>query len=168
VQIRVLRECCAWETFDRPSLVLIYGPNGAGKTRLPSTLADLLRVRMGSAILHCSAHQLVESLVENIKRGSCERFRNGLMTYRALLIDNIWVLACRPHAAEEIFCCFRKCLRQGSPVFIASDMAPAAISTWSDEIGDIIKESRIFQWGFNGGQVFKISILQKYGEEVRS
>jgi chromosomal replication initiation ATPase DnaA len=99
---------------------------------------------MGSAILHCSAHELVENLVENIKRGSCESFRNGLMTYRALLIDNIWVLACRPHAAREIFSCFRMCLGQGNPVFVTSDLAPAAISTWSEEIGDIMKESRIF------------------------
>jgi len=66
------------------------------------------------------------------------------MTYRALLIDNIWVLARRPHAAEEIFSCFGKCIRQGSPVFVASDLVPATISTWSEEIGDIIKESRIF------------------------
>ena len=140
----VLRECCAHETVERPLLVLICGSSGAGKTRLLSALADLLRVRMGSAILHCSALDLVENLVGNIKLGSCKRFRNGLMTYRALLIDNIGVLACRPHAAEEIFSCFRMCLRQGSPVFVASDLAPATISTWSEEIGDIMKESRIF------------------------
>ncbi len=140
----VLRECCARETVEHPSLVLICGPSGSGKSRLLSALADLLRARLGSAILHCSAHELVENLVENIKRGSCKSFRNGLMTYRALLIDNIWVLASRPHATEEIFSCFRMCLRQGSPVFVASDLAPAAISTWSEEISDIIKESRIF------------------------
>jgi predicted nucleic acid-binding protein len=38
----------------------------------------------------------------------------------------------------------RVCLRQGSLIFITSDLAPATISTWSEEIGDIMKESRIF------------------------
>lgn len=141
----VLRECCAHDTVEHPSLILIYGSSGAGKTRLLSALADLLRVRMGSAILYCSALDLVENLVGSIKLGSYQRFLNSLMMYRALLIDNIWVLACRPHAAEEIFSCFRMCLRQGSPVFIASDLAPATMSAWSEVIGDIMKESRVFQ-----------------------
>jgi chromosomal replication initiation ATPase DnaA len=144
LKFSVLRECCTQETVERPSLVMIYGASGVGKTRLLSTLAALLRVRLGSAILQCSAHELVENLVENIKRGSCRSFRNDLMTYQALLIDNIGVLACRPHAAEELFSCFRMYLRQGNPVFVASDLAPAIISTWSEKIADIMKESRIF------------------------
>jgi chromosomal replication initiator protein len=137
-------KCCAQETIERPSLVLICGPSGAGKTHLLSALADLLRARMGSAVLHCSAHELVENLVENINRGSCKSFRDSLMTYRALLIDNIWVLAHQPHTAQEIFSCFRMCLHQGSSVIVASDLEPATISTWSEEIADIIKESRLF------------------------
>lgn len=141
------------EAITTPTLVLIYGTSGSGKTRFLRNMAGLLRKCRGFQVLHCCTHELVENLMENLKRGAFEGFLSSLKQYKFFLIDNIWILEKKPHTAEAIFRTFKTLIHRGCFVLIASDLKPATISAWSEDISEIIRESRTYT--MQGGRLGK-------------
>jgi chromosomal replication initiation ATPase DnaA len=95
--------------------------------------------------LHCCTSDLIDRLLESLKHGAYGQFLSSLLAYRVFLIDNIWILRYRVYTARKIFSIFRTLIHHGGAVVIASDLEPSVISSWSEEIGDMIGRSRILE-----------------------
>jgi len=136
------------EVVGGPSLTILYGPSGSGKTRLFRHIEAFLHNRPERRVLRCCTSNLIDRLLDSLKRGTYQQFLSSLRAYRVLLIDNIWILGCRANTAKEIFRIFRMLIQRGGAVVIASDLEPSVISSWSKEIGEMIRQSRIVKVGF--------------------
>jgi chromosomal replication initiation ATPase DnaA len=128
----LLDECnMTSENFPASGIVVLYGPSGSGKTRLMQAAARYFSVQKGFEILHCCVLDLIQEMVDAIKKGTCHAFRESLMRLDALFIDNVWLLQSRRQAALAVFSLFEAFADQGGLVMIASDLPPSLLSEWS-------------------------------------
>lgn len=130
---------------NAPSLAILYGPSGSGKTRMLKYVEELLSNQPDCLVLRCCTSGLVDRLVDSLKHGVYEQFLSSLMIYQVLLIDNIWILSGKVHTAKGIFSIFERLIHRGRAVVIASDLKPSIISDWSEDISDMIRQSRVFK-----------------------
>ena len=112
-------------------IVVLYGPSGSGKTRLMQSAARYFSVQKGFDILNCCVLDLIQEMVDAIKKGTYCAFRTSLMRLDALFIDNIWLLQSRHQTACAVFSLFEAFADKGGLVMIASDLPPTLLSEWS-------------------------------------
>jgi chromosomal replication initiation ATPase DnaA len=70
----------------KPTLVFLYGTSGSGKTYLMKRIREALGQK-GLDVLHCSAQEIVDGLVESVKSGNCGEYRSAVISNDALLIS---------------------------------------------------------------------------------
>ena len=85
----------------------------------------------GLDILHCCVLDLIQEMVDAIKKGTYHAFRTSLMRLDALFIDNIWLLQNSRQTALAVFSLFEAFADKGGLVMIASDLPPTLLSEWS-------------------------------------
>ena len=109
-------------------LLCIFGANGAGKTRLLRSIEQCLPE--GDA-MRVGTETVVEDLVGSLReyRGITE-WRESHCTVDTLLLDNLWVLARRPSAAEVICHMIRARKDAGKLTAVASDLP---LTTWMEK-----------------------------------
>ena len=112
-------------------IVVLYGPSGSGKTRLMQSAARYFSVQKGFDILNCCVLDLIQEMVDAIKKGTYCAFRTSLMRLDALFIDNIWLLQNSRQTALAVFSLFEAFAGKGGLVMIASDLPPTLLSEWS-------------------------------------
>jgi chromosomal replication initiation ATPase DnaA len=117
--------------FPATGIVILYGPSGSGKTRLMQAVARHVSGQKGLATLSCCIWDLVEEMVQAIKKGTYCAFRKSLMRFDALFIDNIWLLRNNRQTAIEVFSLFEAFADKGGLVTIASDLPPSLLAQWS-------------------------------------
>jgi chromosomal replication initiation ATPase DnaA len=82
---------------------------------------------------------LIQEMVDAIKKGTYCAFRSSLMRLDALLIDNIWLLQSRHHTACVVFSLFKAFADKGGLVMIAGDLPPSLLSKWAPRKTLILK-----------------------------
>jgi len=81
--------------------------------------------------LHACVSDLVQEMVDAIKKGTYCAFRASLMRLDALFIDNIWLLKNTRQTALAVFSLFEAFADKGGLVVIASDLPPSLLSEWA-------------------------------------
>jgi len=119
------------KSFPASGIVVLYGPSGSGKTRLMQAAARYASAQKGLDILHCCVLDLIQEMVDAIKRGTYHAFRTSLMRLDALFIDNIWLLQNSRQTALAVFSLFEAFADKGGLVMIASDLPPSLLSEWA-------------------------------------
>jgi len=119
------------KSFPASGIVVLYGPSGSGKTRLMQAVARYASVQKGLDILHCCVLDLIQEMVDAIKKGTYHAFRTSLMRLDALFIDNIWLLQNSRQTALAVFSLFEAFADKGGLVMIASDLPPSLLSEWA-------------------------------------
>jgi len=98
----------------------VFGANGAGKTRL---LRSIEQCRPEGDVMLVGTETLVDDMLRSL--GHCrglDEWRQCYTTVNTLLLDNFWVLASRPHAAEVICHLIRDRGDAGKLTAVASDL----------------------------------------------
>ena len=149
--------------------LFIHSGVGLGKTHLLHSIGNHILKRNGNRLnTFCiSAEHFTNGVVQSIKTGSMDKFRN---LYRfncdVLLIDDIQFIAGKDSTQEEFFHTFNSLYAAKKQIVITSDKPPSVMKNFEERL-----KSR-FEWGLTADiqppeVETKIAIIEKKAEEER-
>ena len=122
--------------------LFIYGGVGLGKTHLMQAVGNrILQNNPNMNIVYVTSEQFTNQLINSIKDGKNDPFRNKYRNTDALLIDDIQFIANKERVQEEFFHTFNTLYENGKQIIISSDKPPRDIPFLEDRL-----KSR-FEWG---------------------
>ena len=141
--------------------LFIYGGVGLGKTHLMQAIANEISVNNRNAnILYVTSEKFTNQLINAIKDGKNEMFRNKYRNIDVLLIDDIQFIAGKERIQEEFFHTFNTLHENGKQIIISSDKPPKDTKLLEDRL-----KSRC-EWGLiadisNPDYETRLAILRK-------
>lgn len=149
--------------------LFIHSGVGLGKTHLLHSIGNHILKRNGNHLnTFCiSAEHFTNGVVQSIKTGSMDKFRN---LYRfncdVLLIDDIQFIAGKDSTQEEFFHTFNSLYTAKKQIVITSDKPPSVMKNFEERL-----KSR-FEWGLTADiqppeVETKIAIIEKKAEEEK-
>ena len=147
--------------------LFIHSGVGLGKTHLLHSIGNHILKKNGTRlkVLCIPAEHFINGVVQSIKKGSMEKFRN---LYRfncdVLLIDDIQFIAGKDSTQEEFFHLFNSLYAAKKQIVITSDKSPKVMKNFEERL-----KSR-FEWGLTTDiqppeVETKIAIIEKKAEE---
>lgn len=147
--------------------LFIHSGVGLGKTHLLHSIGNHILKKYGNRLnTFCiSAEHFTNGVVQSIKTGSMDKFRN---LYRfncdVLLIDDIQFIAGKESTQEEFFHTFNSLYTAKKQIVITSDKPPSVMKNFEERL-----KSR-FEWGLTADiqppeVETKIAIIEKKAEE---
>ncbi len=122
--------------------LFIYGGVGLGKTHLMQAIGNrILSNNRTMNIVYVTSEKFTNHLINSIRDGKNDPFRNKYRNADALLIDDIQFIAKKERVQEEFFHTFNTLYENGKQIIISSDKPPRDIPFLEDRL-----KSR-FEWG---------------------
>ncbi len=120
----------------------IYGGVGLGKTHLMHAIGHrILQNHPKLKLLYISSEKFTNELINSIRDGNPESFRQKYHNIDVLLVDDIQFLSKKEHTQEEFFHTFNTLHEANKQSIMSSDRPPREIQTLEDRL-----RSR-FEWG---------------------
>ena len=122
--------------------LFIYGGVGLGKTHLMQAVGNrILQNNRSLNIVYVTSEKFTNHLINSIREGKNDPFRNKYRSADALLIDDIQFIANKERVQEEFFHTFNTLYENGKQIIISSDKPPRDLPFLEERL-----KSR-FEWG---------------------
>lgn len=106
--------------------LFIYGGVGLGKTHLLHAIGNAV-LEKNKSVLYMSSETFTNELIQSLKIGKMDVFKNKLRNIDVLLIDDIQFIAGKERTQEEFFHTFNTLYNNGNQIVITSDTIPQEI-----------------------------------------
>jgi len=116
--------------------LMIYGNSGLGKTHLLLAIGQYIEEHSAKKpdIKYLKGDEFTVQLVESIKTGKAEEFRQKYRNVDLLLVDDIQFIAGKEATQEEFFHTFNNIYEAGHQIVITSDRPPVEMTTLDDRL----------------------------------
>ena len=104
--------------------LFIWGGVGVGKTHLLSAIGRKAIENAKAKVLHCSAEDFTNFLVEAIRNKKTDLFRKKFRQLDVFLLDDVQFISEREFVQEELFYTFNKLRSLNKQVVLAADKPP--------------------------------------------
>lgn len=113
----------------------VYGGVGLGKTHLMHAIGHrILKNHPNLKLLYISSEKFTNELINSIRDGNPESFRQKYRNIDVLLVDDIQFLAKKEHTQEEFFHTFNTLHEANKQIIMSSDRPPREIQTLEDRL----------------------------------
>jgi len=130
---------------DKPGAIYnplyLYGGVGLGKTHLINAVANVLIQRNHFRIAYRTGERFTNELIQAIRNGSTDQFRNQYRQVDVLIIDDIQFIAGKDRTQEEFFHTFNALHEVQKQIILTSDRSPRELTNLMERL-----RSR-FNWG---------------------
>jgi len=114
--------------------LFIYGGVGLGKTHLLQAIGNEMSSGSGKKIKYISAENFSSELINALREGKIEKFKDTYRKMDLLIIDDVQFLTGKEKTQEEFFHTFNALYQRNKQVVISSDRPPKAISTLEERL----------------------------------
>ena len=105
--------------------LLIFGGVGLGKTHLVSAIGNyVFEEKTAENILYLTSDIFVKQIVNNIKIGKIDEYKEYLITKDLIIIDDIQFFARKEKSQEELFHIFNYIYNNDGQIILTSDFHP--------------------------------------------
>jgi len=119
----------------------LYGGVGLGKTHLINAVANELIEKDLTHIAYRTGERFTNELIQAIRNGSTDSFRNQYRKVDVLIIDDIQFIAGKDRTQEEFFHTFNALYEVKKQIILTSDRSPRELTNLMERL-----RSR-FNWG---------------------
>lgn len=115
--------------------LFLYGGVGLGKTHLMHAIGHrILKSHPNMKLMYISSEKFTNELINSIRDGNPESFRQKYRYIDVLLVDDIQFLSKKEHTQEEFFHTFNTLYEANKQIIISSDRPPREIQTLEDRL----------------------------------
>jgi len=115
--------------------LFIYGPSGVGKTHLLFAVTNEIKKKNPRCkIVYKKSEEFTNELIESLKNGTQDKFRQHYRNADVLLIDDVQFIAGKESTQEEFFHTFSTLYENGKQIILTSDRPPKDIKTLEDRL----------------------------------
>jgi len=112
----------------------LYGGVGLGKTHLINAVANVLIHRNHFRIAYRTGERFTNELIQAIRNGSTDQFRNQYRQVDVLIIDDIQFIAGKDRTQEEFFHTFNALHEVKKQIILTSDRSPRELTNLMERL----------------------------------
>ena len=115
--------------------LVIYGNSGVGKTHLLLAIKNHIKKKFPQKnISYVRSEEFTNNLIDSLRDGTIDVFRNRMRNADVLLIDDIQFIAGKESTQEEFFNTFNTLYQNNKQIVVTLDRPPVEIKTLDDRI----------------------------------